>query len=288
MPGRRTAGRMGGAARVGVWAYVVASLVAALSLAVVFELTFWTVVLIAFLVLCPIAIIWTYVVAQRPLPSPLGPAPATRGDVLFFHWIAPWYDYCWCPAFGLGRAFRERVVRAVAPRSGDHVLDVGCGTGWLTRRAADTVGPTGEAWGVDPAPDMIRLATQTAGNARSTARFKFAAVEALPFPDESFDVAVLSLVLHHLPPDAKARGLREIYRVMKRGGRLVVVDIDRPANWFLRALIWPMGLLLPNFRDLISQGVSAIITPAGFTGTICVARWIYWVGVFEARKPDPA
>lgn len=273
-------GRAGPAA----WMYVAASVGLAVVIAVVFDLSIWTGVLISLLVVCPVLIVWTYFFGQRPLPVPLGPAPQTRGDTLLFDWIAPWYDSIWCPAFGLGGRFRDRVEEIAAFKPGEHVLDVGCGTGWLTRRAANSVGPSGSAWGIDPAPDMVRVAMQCAGCARNPAHFKLAAVETLPFEGGRFDVAVVSLVLHHLPPDVKAMGLKEVHRVLKAGARLIVVDFDRPDHWLSRALLWPLNLH-PNLRDLEQGRVPDMLRKAGFTSVDNVSRWAHWISFWSARKP---
>ena len=266
------------------WLYAAVPVVLASAIALLFGLSVWTVLLIALLLACPIVIMWTYFYGQRPLPVPLEPAPSTRGDTLLFDWIAPWYDTLWCPFFGLGQNFRNRVVELAQFKPGDRVLDVGCGTGWLTRRAGNIVGPSGSAWGIDPVPDMIRVAMQTAGLARNPAHFKLAAMESLPFDDASFDVAVVSLVLHHLPPDLKTIGLKEAYRVLKAGGRLIVVDFDRPDQWLWRVLLWPMRFH-PNLRDLALGRTPEVIQNAGFEPVQRIDRWAHWIGFWNARKP---
>lgn len=268
--------------RIGAWVYVLSSLFVAAAIALVFDWPIWTALLIAFLLACPIAIVWTYMLSQRPIPVPLGPVPSTQGDVRLFDWIAPWYDSIWCPFFGFGKAFRNRVAAVCAFAKGEHVLDVGCGTGWLTRWAADRVGPTGSAWGIDPAPDMIRYAMQTAGCMHCGAHFKLAAVEALPFADESFDAVVMSLVLHHLPPEARALGLREVDRVLKANGRLIIVDISRASGW-LRFLLRPLRLHA-NLREFANGGVEGAVEKAGFGSIERVQSWGPFVGFWRVRK----
>jgi hypothetical protein len=108
----------------------------------------WRALLLVCLVACPVVAVWGAISSMRPLPVPLGPIPSTRGMTL--NWLAPWYDALWS-ALGMGSRFRGRVFALGALRLGDHVLDVGCGTGWFVRGAAELVGPTGRAWGIDPA-----------------------------------------------------------------------------------------------------------------------------------------
>ena len=103
-------------------------------------------------------------------------------------------------------------------KPGDKVLDVGCGSGRLTLAAQKWAGPQGEAVGIDPSPEMIQVARQNAERAGLRAKFELGMVEAVPFPDGTFDVVLNRLMLHHLPGDLKQRGLAEMRRVLKPGG----------------------------------------------------------------------
>ena len=81
------------------------------------------------------------------------PSPETDGMPL--NWLAPVYDRL-CSTFGLGLAFRETTLRHAALKPGERVLDVGCGTGVLTRLAAEVVGEKGQAVGIDPATNQTK------------------------------------------------------------------------------------------------------------------------------------
>ena len=267
------------------WLFPAVSLALAALIALLFGFSFWTVVLIVILVACPIVFVWTFSMGQRPLPIPLGAAPETRGDTRYFNWVAPWYDFQ-CSVFGLGKRFRNWTLALVRAelRSGDRVLDVGCGNGVLTHPLADIVGPTGEAWGIDPAPDMVRAAMQATGPGGNIAHFKLAAIEGLPFPDASFDAALISLVLHHLPPDLKVIGLREVHRVLKPGGRLLVIEADRPDRWAWRLLVWPMRLYR-NLKDHLDGKTAELLQTAGFMSVRALGDWAHWLTFWSARKP---
>src|SRR6266545_2064172 len=101
----------------------------------------------------------------------------------------------------LGRvsALRRKMVELAAIAPGERILDVGCGPGRLTILAGTVAGPSGEACGIDPAPEMVDLARRNAERADVEVRFQVGAIEALPYPDDYFDVVLSSLMLHHLP-----------------------------------------------------------------------------------------
>jgi demethylmenaquinone methyltransferase/2-methoxy-6-polyprenyl-1,4-benzoquinol methylase/phosphoethanolamine N-methyltransferase len=127
-------------------------------------------------------------------------------------------------SFGQMSALRRRIVDLAAIAPGERILDVGCGPGRLAILAGTVAGPSGEACGIDPALEMVDLARRKATQAGVKARFEVGVIEALPYPDDHFDVVLSSLMLHHLPDDLKRRGLGEVRRVLKPGGRFVAVD----------------------------------------------------------------
>ncbi len=206
----------------------------------------------------------------------------TRGMPL--NWLAPVYDRI-CSTFGLGLAFRETTLRYAALKPGERVLDVGCGTGVLTRLAAEVVGEKGKAVGIDPAPKMISIAIENAANERSQAEFRVAVIENLPFENDSFDCVLSSFMIHHLPPDLKLTGLTEVYRVLKPGGRLLSVDIYRPTNplWWL--IVWL--LYLTKFtRDHIAGRLPSYFKKAGFHQVETVGHWKGILTFWLAHKPN--
>ncbi len=121
---------------------------------------------------------------------------------------------------GLGNPF------ALGPiRREEAVLDLGCGAGFDAFVAAQLVGPQGRVVGIDLSPEMLAVAE--AGRAEAgipQIEFREAAAEALPFPDASFDVALSNGVLN-LVPD-KPAAVREIFRVLRPGGRLQACDMS--------------------------------------------------------------
>lgn len=184
----------------------------------------------------------------------------TEGRVI--QWAAGYDMMTQLLTFGKARAIREKTADLAQIESGDVVLDVGCGTGELTRRAIARAGTSGEVHGIDPAPEMIAVARRKAARAGTDARFQVGVIEALPFPDHSFDVVLSSLMMHHLPDDLKQQGLFEIYRVLKPGGTVTIVDFKRPTSFFTRVLI---TVLLHGSMAAGVQDLSPLLEKAGFT-----------------------
>lgn len=137
------------------------------------------------------------------------------------------YDLmAWLMMLGRELKFREKVLDLARLAPGEVVLDVGCGPGTLAIRAKRRVGPAGYVAGIDASPAMIAAATKKAKKAGVDVDFRNAVVEALPFFEARFDAVLSTLMLHHLPRPAREQCVREMRRVLKPGGRVVVVDFS--------------------------------------------------------------
>lgn len=154
--------------------------------------------------------------------------PTTQGRTI--RWAGHYDLLVKLLALGREKALREETIHLAAVPPGAIVLDVGCGTGSLTLRAKASAGEHGAVYGIDAAPEMIEVALQKATEQKRDVNFQVGLIESIPFPDNMFDVVLSSLMFHHLPGDLKRRGLEEIYRVLKPGGRILVVDARRPTN----------------------------------------------------------
>jgi len=109
---------------------------------------------------------------------------------------------------------------------GDRVLDVGCGSGVVTREIARRVGPSGCAVGVDPSPALLAIARDLADVEGLGNRVELheGSALALPFADGAFDVAIAVTALSHTPGAEGA--IPEMARVVRPGGRIGVFDLD--------------------------------------------------------------
>lgn len=111
------------------------------------------------------------------------------------------------------------LIRLAALRPGERVLDVACGTGVVARFASQQVGETGTVTGLDSNPGMLAVA-RSATPPAIPIDWRQASAGAMPFPDASFDVGLCQMGLQFMPD--KHAVLREMRRVLVRGGRLVL------------------------------------------------------------------
>ena len=124
------------------------------------------------------------------------------------------------------------LIARAAPKSGERVLDLACGTGIVTRSVAPMVGPEGKVTGLDISPAMLEVARSLAP---ANVEWQEGSGTEMPFPDASFDLVLCQQGLQFFPDHAK--GLKEIRRVLAPGGRAVVSawrDLD--AQPFMKAV----------------------------------------------------
>ena len=131
---------------------------------------------------------------------------------------------------GIHHLWRRRAVRRARVRPGDAVLDCATGTGDLAIAFKRAVGAGGRVVGTDFTPEMIALARAKA----SGIEFEVADVTNLPYGDASFDVASIAFGIRNVGDPV--RGLAEMARVVRPGGRVVVLELGRPKNRAIRAL----------------------------------------------------
>jgi ubiquinone/menaquinone biosynthesis C-methylase UbiE len=185
--------------------------------------------------------------------------------------------------------WHRTVVQALRPQiESTRILDVGCGTGSLLVDLALS-GATSLA-GVDLAPKILAVAREKLSTAHAKADLRSAdAEDPLPWPDASFDVATLTGVLHHFyrPRDA----LREIDRILRPGGRLLVVDpsfatpIRQLFNLYLRVL--PHD---GDFHFYSPKEATALVSSEGFrcADSKRVGLWAYLLIAVKPEAPSGA
>jgi len=125
-------------------------------------------------------------------------------------------------ALGSGRWYRRKALERAGLAPGDRVLDVGIGTGLVAREALRVMGGRGQLVGVDPSPGMMGQV------ALPGVELVAGRAEALPRPDASADFLSMGYALRHISDVAAA--FAEFHRVLRPGGRLLVLEITRPAS----------------------------------------------------------
>jgi demethylmenaquinone methyltransferase / 2-methoxy-6-polyprenyl-1,4-benzoquinol methylase len=148
---------------------------------------------------------------------------------------------------GIHHRWRTRTVRWSGAKPGDRVLDCATGTGDLAIAFNKVVAPSGEVIGTDFVPEMLELARQKSKDVR----FETADVTRLPFADREFDIASISFGIRNV--DDPLRGLSELGRVVKSGGRVVVLEFGQPPNRLISAgYNWYRAHVLPRLGGMVT------------------------------------
>jgi ubiquinone/menaquinone biosynthesis C-methylase UbiE len=194
-------------------------------------------------------------------------------------------------------AYAQPLLKAAEPKPGQHILDIACGTGIPSLMASPLVEPNGTVTGIDLAPGMIELAKKKAEErGLKNITFREADGEFLPFPDESFDIALCNHGLVHMTDRGKA--LHEMWRVLKKGGVIALSVWSTPDRALTIGIvaktireIWPAAVVAgaPTWFDFGGEGVlEKVLTDTGFhditTARHTVAFVVgsgeeYWEGV---------
>jgi ubiquinone/menaquinone biosynthesis C-methylase UbiE len=189
------------------------------------------------------------------------------------------------------RKFKASLVDQADPRSGRRVLDVGCGTGTLAL-SLKVRAPGAEVIGLDADPEILERARAKAQEAGLDVRFDRALATELPYEDESFDLVVSTLFFHHLTGADKRRTAKEITRVLKPGGELLVGDMGGPADPLMRGLFFFSVRLfdgLEQTRDNAAGALPAIFEAGGLDQATETDRFRTVLGslaIYRAHKSN--
>ncbi|MEN9631362.1 MAG: hypothetical protein RJA10_4590 [Pseudomonadota bacterium] len=149
-------------------------------------------------------------------------------------------------AFGSGPWYRRKALQRAGLAAGAQVLDVGIGTGLVAREALSIIGPQGRLVGVDPSAGMMAEA------ALPGVELVQGRAEALPRPDASCDFLSMGYALRHI--DDVAAAFAEFHRVLQPGGRLLVLEISKPASpWGAALLKTYMRAVVPLIARVVSK-----------------------------------
>jgi len=144
--------------------------------------------------------------------------------------------------FGIGPEFYRDGLGGIRLESGMKALDLGCGPGALCFALAEVSGMDVEITGVDISKDQIEYAQANVGKFACRLTFKRISMDETGFPDASVDLVMTSMALHETPPQVRRRAIAEAARVLKPGGRFLLVDIARP-KFGLWGIVFGLSIL---------------------------------------------
>jgi len=184
------------------------------------------------------------------------PAPGEKQGYVraMFDAIAPRYDLLNSVlSLRLHHGWRRVAATQAAVGPGDAALDVCTGTGDLAFELARRVGATGSVVGSDFSSPMLQLGERKRGRLRDSAsiRLVLADTQRLPFPSNTFDAVTVGFGIRNVADIPQ--GLREMARVVRPGGRVVLLEFNQPTNPLFAALYhWYSFTLLPFLGGLVS------------------------------------
>jgi ubiquinone/menaquinone biosynthesis C-methylase UbiE len=160
--------------------------------------------------------------------------------------------------------FKRLLIDQAGPGPGQRVLDLGCGTGTLAIQVKQDQ-PAAEVVGLDADPEMLERAEAKASEAEVEIQLDEGYSDALPYPEESFDLVLSTLFFHHLDPAPKRETLREIVRVLRPGGELHVADWGPASDPVMLAASLSIRLLdgFSNTRDNFSGALPDLFEECG-------------------------
>jgi len=159
---------------------------------------------------------------------------------------------------------KSRLITQLSPQDNERILDFGCGTGTLTLMIKKA-GPGCSVYGIDIDHQALEIAEKKARHDGVDIQLIQYDGTVLPFANEKFDKLVSSLVLHHLPKEEKIPVLRELYRVLKRGGELHVLDFGIQRSVYTRFITSILKGLEP-IEDNILGRIPGYLIISGFEG----------------------
>ncbi|WP_280335967.1 class I SAM-dependent methyltransferase [Nocardia wallacei] len=193
---------------------------------------------------------------------------------------------------GRHRRLLAELVAVGGAVPGDRVLDIGSGPGKLAAALATAVGPGGSVLGIDASRAMVDYARAHA--AAANIGFEVGVAQALAVADAEFDLVTCTFVMHHVAAERRADALAEMYRVLRRGGRLLLADAH--PTGLMRAVAEVMGRVSRSgadseqpaarrdpFREVDVRRYADSLVGVGFeTSEFRASR--YGAGLLTARK----
>lgn len=212
--------------------------------------------------------------------------PKNYIPALHYRWLTPIYDHI--IKWGLAEdSLKRRLVERMNIQPAQSVLDIGCGTGTLAlilKRAT----PEARVIGLDGDEQILAIARSKASRAGLDIQIDHGFSYNMPYPDGSLDAVASSFMIHHLTGEDKLRTFREVYRILRPGGKFHILDFGQPVNIFNRFQTLFIQIS-EHADDNVSGRLVSMLKIAGFeavsesdpTTTFFGPVWF-----FAAHKPE--
>ena len=179
--------------------------------------------------------------------------------------------------------FYQKIASQIPKDRKTHILDVGTGTANLAI-VIKKRSPNAEILGIDPDEKILKIAKSKIKKEKLDIKFVKAFAQKLPFKKQSFDYVVSSFAIHHIPSHLKNQAFSEMYRVIKPGGTILIIDIGVPKNLpakIVGAVFSLVEAVGPNLRGFIPEALKE----AGFGDVEEIESKFGLVSFYRARKP---
>ena len=212
-------------------------------------------------------------------------------DQLHSHYYDLLMKWCWLPLGGEAKC-REELVSSIDFSPDGRILDMCCGTGTATFAIARRAGKRNKIIGMDLSSGQIRIAKRK--NRYDNIEFTEGDAAGTGFTEGEFDKVFITHALHEMPRQSRFRVLVEAQRILKDKGELVVLELDRPENVFVRLFLgfWFLYWLPFNFetttrRDMLKHGLCGEVREAGFGNVrkVSLRRGVLQIVKGEKRRP---
>tara|TARA_R110000772_G_scaffold106338_3_gene208257 strand:+ start:141 stop:803 length:663 start_codon:yes stop_codon:yes gene_type:complete len=208
---------------------------------------------------------------------------------LKYHFLTKWYDVV--VRFSTREIFfKKELIKQAIFVSGEHVLDLGCGTGTLTKMIVATNKGV-QITGLDADTFALEIAKSKLAKFCDQILLKQGYAQEMPFKNEGFDVVVSSLFFHHLTKQEKLETLHEAYRVLKPGGRIHIADWGRPSSIIQRILFYIVQILdgFETTQDSVNDILPTLLEESGFSsieGGKSIPTMLGTITLIQASKSE--
>jgi demethylmenaquinone methyltransferase/2-methoxy-6-polyprenyl-1,4-benzoquinol methylase len=190
--------------------------------------------------------------------------------------------WCFFP-FGGEKKVRTKLISKVNFNKDKNILDMCCGTGNTTFTIAQKVNNDVLITGIDLSEGQIKIAKKK--NYYQNIKFEVMDATKTVFPDNAFNKIIIPHAIHEMNRETRLIVLKEAYRILKKAGTIILLEMDNPPNIFIKILIgfiwfyWlPFNFETPTRRDMLKHGLENEVKEAGF---INITKENMFNGVFQ-------